>query len=440
MKDSNIKFSVKKALVATNPNDETFLLEYATIVIEDKKTGFFRPHPLTAFIKDKYSKKDFNYNTQATVAGNVVRFLNWLLIDNRNLYELESIQEMTIEHGVAFLQHMKHTEYNGKSRSRETLEKYDLYLTSFYSWLTSKGLIKGRTAEKVQENTYKNRFNDTITQSIFVGRDFSLPSNSLTRDEFKLEEFPHPKLITLFLEMTDNIAPDITIGIYMQIFGGLRRGEVVNILESELKIKGPNGIYSVGTKIGYKPYLWKRLKDSTKCNVKRNTNIFPFQSIQVIPSLWKPIYVNHMKLLDKYRKVNKYGALFIDRNGNPMSGAVYEKRFANVKKAFLKYVQLNMPEYYSLLINMSWGTHIGRGTYTNLMARIVTSQSELAILRANTTLEAAIVYLSKHNIRKEIQQGLEQMYRETIEKEKQFDDNLIEEINERSNVSKLLAL
>lgn len=55
-----IKFSVKKASVDL---DLDYKVEYATIVVEDTKTNFFKVHPATNFIKHHYGKTDHNYNT-----------------------------------------------------------------------------------------------------------------------------------------------------------------------------------------------------------------------------------------------------------------------------------------------------------------------------------------------------------------------------------------
>lgn len=438
--DKKVRFTVKKALVALNEEDPDYKVEYATIVVTDKEGKFFKVHPITEFIKTCYAKSDFNYGTQVAAASHIVRFLNWLLVEKKDIYKIFHFEEITLQHGVDFLTHLKTTKYRDRARSKLTLEKYDMYITHFYSWLVSKKIIKGRTAEVVEERTYKAKNNQIVTKSIFVGNGFSLPSTSIGRDELTLEEFPHPRLITMFFETADDIAPDIVLGIYLQIFGGLRRGEVVNVIRRNLTLKGPKGIKGVTVKIGYKPHLWRRLKDPKKCNVKRDAQIFPVQPIQIISSLWKPIYEQHMKHLEKYSKVNKVGALFVDKDGNPMSGAVYENRFKKVKEAFLKRVKDDkyMKSYYAHLVGKSWCTHIGRRIYTNLMAKIVKSPSELAILRADKNLETALIYLSKQAVRREIQDGLQAMYESALEEGRSFEEDFVGGITDTINNSELL--
>lgn len=433
-----LKFSVKKANVDIGHN---YRVEYATIVVEDTKTKFFRVHPATNFIKQRYGKTDHNYNTQKRAADVIVQFLNWLIIDHYNVYQISSLRQLTLSHGIDFLNHLKSNKYirnkdgQGLYRSRGTLEHADMYLKYFFKFLNDKKIIQGQLAEIIDGNTYKAKNNRFTVGSIFIGNGFSLPAKNITRNELKLEHFPHPRLITLFLEIAELVAPEISFGIYLQFFGGLRRGEVVNVLRSDLRESGPNGEHSLSVRIGYKPYLWERLKDISSCSVKRDTNIFPVQPIQVIPSISVPLLKSLKERLKSLQYANKYNVLFMDNDGNPMSGDTYDERFNKVKRKFLIVVKNQMPSYYSLLSSNSWGTHIGRRIYTNAMAKIVKSPAELAILRGDKSLESALVYMSKEAIREEIQEGLQQMYKESIKADDSFDEEIVLNIAQHYNDS-----
>ena len=435
--NEDIKFSVKKASVDL---DLDYKIEYATIVVEDTKTNFFKLHPATNFIKHRYGKTDHNYNTQKRAADVIVQFLNWLIIDNYEVYKINSLKELTLSHGIDFLTHIKTTTYTkkkgekGRYRSRGTLEHADLYLKYFFKFLKDKKIIQGRLAVIIDENTYNNKNSRETIGSLFIGNGFSLPAKNVTRYELRLEHFPHNRLITLLLEVADLVAPEIAFGIYLQIFGGLRRGEVVNVLRSDLREIGPNGEFGLSVRIGYKPHLWERLNDISSCSVKRDTKIFPIQPIQVIPGTSTTLLKNLKKRLGNLQKINKHNALFIDNDGNPMSGDTYDSRFNKVKKEFLNTVKNHMPAYYSLLSSNSWGTHIGRRIYTNTMAKVVKSPAELALLRGDKNLETALVYMSKEAILVEIQDGLQEMYKESIHTNNNLDEetlNLSQQYNDR---------
>ena len=436
MNNTEVRFAVKKALVQLG---EGYKLEYATIIIQKndglRKKGEkqFIVHPVTDFIRQRYSKYDYNYNTQKTAAIWIVQFLNWLLIDNYEKYKICSFKELEIYHGVDFLNYLKMTpieagkKNGGKLRGRSTLDKAHLYISEFYEFLSGKKVLNEHTREQVQDK-----------KDLFIGMGFSFPGKSLERHELKLEHFPHNRLVTLFLETAQAVAPDIAFGVYLQIFGGLRRGEVVNVLRKDLKLSGSYGSEGISVKIGYKPELWTRLKDVSKCKVKRDTSIFPVQFIQIIPPIVEPLVEELFDRLERRKKINYANALFIDEQGNPMSGAVYEERFLAIKNVFLDRVKNEYPVYYNLLKEKPWSTHIGRGIYTNLIARLVKSPAELALLRADKTLEAALVYLSKQAIRKEIQEGLQSMYDDCYHERKLEVNNF--DIGNMVNLSQSLNL
>jgi len=427
--NDGIKFSVKKAYVDIGQN---YQVEYATIVVEDTVTKFFRVHPVSSFVKRLYGKTDHNYNSQKRAADVVVQFLNWLVIENYDLYKVDSLTKLTLSHGIDYLNFLKTNKYIRKKdgperyRTRGTLKHADLYLNLFYKFLKDINIIQGHLAKLINEYTYKGKNNKLMVSSIFIGNGFSLPARNITRDELKLEHFPHQRLIILLLETADLVAPEIAFGIYLQIFGGLRRGEVVNVLRQDLIESGPYGQHGLAVRIGYKPYLWERLKDISTCSVKRDTTIFPIQPIQVIPNISVHLLKSLKQRLETNKKSNYYNALFIDNEGNPMSGSTYEDRFLKVKRNFIKEVKNQMPTYHSLLTSKSWGTHIGRRIYTNLMSKVVKSPAELAILRGDKSLESSLVYMSKEAIREEIQEGLQHMFSMRIESKESLDEDVFE--------------
>ena len=143
--NKEIKFSVKKANIDIGNN---YRVEYATIVVEDTKTKFFRVHPSTNFIKQRYGKTDHNYNSQKRAADVIVQFLNWLIIDQYNVYQIKSLKQLTLSHGIDFLNHLKTTKYKRKKdeqgvyRSRGTLEHAGMYLRYFFKFLKDKKSFK----------------------------------------------------------------------------------------------------------------------------------------------------------------------------------------------------------------------------------------------------------------------------------------------------------
>lgn len=406
-------FSVKKAYVKKpNGNDE----ELATIVVVDKSDGFFIPHPVTDFIKIMYAS-DCNYNTQKTAAETIKKFLNWLIIDNFNIYKLKSFEHLQIKHGVDYLNYLKDV----KGLSRNSIKSADRYLVNFYQFLSKRKILELDILDDINFNIVNNK---KTYKSPFIGNGVTLPTRKFKEE--KITMFPDKKLITLFIDVALEVAPEIALGIYMQMFGGLRRGEIVNLTLSDLKMKGPYASEGLIVEIKDRPYLFSHLRDTSKEQVK-NPRVQPIQFTNYLPHLCK-------EMMDRYQlsmSKNEANAIFLDNNHKPMSGAVYEKRFSKVKKAFLKELEkMNSPHFYYLKRH-SWGTHIGRGIYTNLMASIVKSPSELAILRGDKSLTASLEYMSMRQVKNEVQDGLNEMFENGEFNSKELYDNERIDISER---------
>lgn len=388
--NKHYKFVVRKATVTKRQDIE----ELATIALLDIRNGFCLPHPITDFIKSVYADGN-NYNTQKAPAEEIKRFLNWLLIENYEIYQLYNLEELGFHHGVDYLNHLK----NVRKLQRATVKTANRYLTAFYDFLHKRKILP----EHMNLKSIDDRSGKRILISPFLEHGATLPPKRLKED--KIVEFPDQRLITYFLEVAEQVAPDIAFGIYLQMFGGLRKGEVVNLTLSSLRPQGPFARQGLTVVIQYRPELFIHLKDTSKMQVK-NERVQPIQIVDYLPRLYEKATLR----LQEFHETNPHYALFVDNDGKPMSGAVYENRFSKVKKHFFKELaKINSP-HLAYLKSVSWETHIGRGIYTNLMAPIVSSAHELAVLRGDKSLESALSYMSKLRIKKEVQQGLEDMF------------------------------
>src|SRR5699024_12821140 len=114
------------------------------------------------------------------------------------------------------------------------------------------------------------------------------------------------KLIYEFIEEARRVSPDIAFGIALQIFAGLRRGEVVNLTTATVPtdfLSGSNYIAILDNQ--YR--LFKHLKSTIKEQVNK-----PRLQPVLLSSYLREIYVIHMKMNDKVKKVNPYDFLFVN--------------------------------------------------------------------------------------------------------------------------------
>jgi rRNA maturation endonuclease Nob1 len=83
--------------------------------------------------------------------------------------------------------------------------------------------------------------------------------------------------------------------------------------------------------------------------------------------------------------------------------------------------------------------------YTNLMATMVRTPMELALLRGDSSLTSSITYMSKLRVINEVQQGLEDMYTEWRKEEAEYKETYsnpksIESNSKRNEISQDLKI
>lgn len=202
----------------------------------------------------------------------------------------------------------------------------------------------------------------------------------------------------LFLKVSEKYAPDITFGIALQICGGLRRGEVVNLtldsVNSKRRTSNDTSRMELFVENKSEELFSDRPDvDMTKCQPKK-------QRKQIAYNFDNNLYEYYRKHLEFRNNIlaktaNNTIALFIDEEGNAMDGVTYEKRWNTVKRRFLKELEKNTYAEYIRLVKGIWGTHIGRGIFTNLCLTygFAKTARELANLRGDDGTESSQPYI-----------------------------------------------
>lgn len=198
------------------------------------------------------------------------------------------------------------------------------------------------------------------------------------------EEFILP-----FLETVIQVANPIALGVYCQLFGGLRQGELVNIQRNDVTSIGTFGQEGLVIKLRKRNLRLDIIDSSGSAGVKKERNqiIFPISD-------WLHILYKHH--LENYKSKDGSDALFVNRDGKAMSGRGYRYYFEKAKEAFLnvlknssepseKVAALKLREY-------KWSTHIGRGIFTNLLAEEAQNPYDIALPRGDSNLSSSMVY------------------------------------------------
>ncbi|MES5954577.1 site-specific integrase [Bacillus fungorum] len=367
--------------------------QHATLAIKTSITKQPVMHPLTDFIFSKWKHK--SYNTMKIHTQNLAVFLNFLLKKQKG-YKLYSLKHLHFEHAISFLNNLT---LEGKSRA--TVLSYRRTIKEFFIYLSKNNLISNIPISNAYLISSKNSTSDYINahlESIIV------PSSEKKNIEHDL---PHIYILR-FLEIVFEVATPIALGVYMQIFGGLRCGEVVNIRKSDIKLIGPYGQDGLLLNIQNNMNRTDIKDGSGSSYVKKPRD----QLVLGFRDWLKQLYILHYQ---QYIKNSNINAIFINKTGMPMTGASYRYYFKKAKLAFINYLKSSQDPNDKIasisLSNTDWSTHIGRGIFTNMLAEVAKNPQDVALLRGDDNISSSLDYMANtKRMKTNLEHYLNQLY------------------------------
>lgn len=368
--------------------------KFAVIALKNLATGTHIIHPLTDFILTYWQARKFNTQKKHTL--NTVKFLNYVLF-NRHSIKVHAMSDLNFAHVNKYLNSL-----TAEGQSRGSVKDSERTLTHFYLWLIDKGvssLDRNRFIKK--ENQHGKSYYESPFQVVY-------PEHSPPNVE---HSFPI-RYIPLLIEIAILVARPIALGIYIQLFGGLRVGEVVNLKRTQLKRRIANGDFLFEVK---DQNFRTDLKDSSgSSHVKRPRN----QRVLQIREWGESLFNDHIELFGAGSKTN---ALFVNRDGKAMSGRSYRQYFDKLKRYFIEYLKTYGDSDDKLIAHhlsmMSWSTHIGRGTFTNMLAEVAENPYDIAFPRGDKSLLSSLSYISRtERLRKKLEDKFHSMHETYIPK------------------------
>lgn len=384
-----------------------------TIGVQNKKNGIIVPHPITHFIKENYEFKGKSISAQINPARKIVGLLNFIneqIIIGKPDYQIlheKGFRGLQLKHGAQYITHCSERKL-AYDYVRGSIERY---LIHFYNYLKNMELID----EEIVFDTYISKKGEEVIISPFLDPtlDTQYPSTDRVIKN-KLKDFgdipeKRNKLVYEFIEEARKVMPDIAFGIALQFFGGLRRGEVVNLTAGSIPTDFLSGSNYVAV-LDNQHILFRHLQNTTKEQVKR-ARMQP-----ILPSLYlKELYDAHIKMNMKIKKMNPH-AFFVDSKGRTISGGTYEKKFGRVKETYLERLNSTQGRYsdWNMLRESIWGTHIGRGVFTNFLYNRGLDDKQMAIARGDRSTESAKEYIDYRNAISNFQMAIETLSSEEI--------------------------
>jgi len=363
--------------------------QFAAIGLKNLAAGTHIIHPLTDFIIQNWQSR--KYNTQKKHALNVVKFMNYIL-KNRQELHIKDLADLKLSDGSTYLNSLTST-----GQIRDTVKDSERTLTYFYLWLIDKNVINNISKKQFRKKETLQGFSYYVSPFQVI-----YPESSSNNVE---HSFPI-KYIPLLLEIAIIEVKPIALGLYFQLFGGLRVGEVVNLKRTQVKKRIVNGDFLFELK---DQHFRSDIKDGSGGSYvkrKRHQRIFQIKD-------WGEILFNdHIQL---YNPTDGTNALFVNRDGKAMSGRSYRQYFDKLKRCFLEYLKLYGDSEDKLVAHhlsiMSWSTHIGRGTFTNMLAEEAENPYDIAFPRGDKSLLSSLTYMSRtERLRKKLEQKFNNMH------------------------------
>ncbi|ASJ54549.1 hypothetical protein BP422_13860 [Brevibacillus formosus] len=398
-KRHSVRFGVKSVTINfafKNSSQGNMPKKHAVIVLKNLQNQKEIIHPVTDFILSRW--KGRAYNTQRTHANNVMMFLNYVLLDNRKHFKVTSLEKLELSHGSSFLNDLTRS-----GKSRVTVKSAERTLTEFFVFLSKKGIVDIAPDEFKKSSMYYDA-RKSYTLSPFDG--VILPGRSKKSNTAHMipEEYILP-----FLELAVQVANPIALGVYMQFFGGIRVGGLVNIRRSNITTIGAYGENGLVIKLDTQ-MLRQDISDTSGSSfVKkpRKQYVFPIQD-------WLSIL--YKKHLENYKPKDGSDALFINRDGKAMTGRTYRDYFTKLKRKFLEQLRKssnpNDKMWALKLESMKWSTHLGRGVFTNLLSEEAANPYDIALPRGDDSLVSAMAYQGNTMRMKEnLERRMDEMYK-----------------------------
>lgn len=427
----NYEFVVKQKKINEIMKGKPISSDKTFLCIKDKITGIIYPHPLSNFIKSELERKSLALTTQRNYAEEIKKFLNFILEciedEDETFLHLEEggIYGLELQHGARYISFLTHRVKMGQISSTQVF-RTERILVRFYRWLNEQNITKENVQYREEIKIVKGE-KRTIIISPFdnfeLGTEYpnKRESTQAIKDR-KLHDFGNGRLdlVNLFIRVAEIEAPDIALGIAFQCYGGVRRGEVVNLLRSSVKEPNKNGSGEFTLNIQDN---WKKIFPDKELTVSEQVKKERIQAIFKVPivlELYKKHKENLMRLERRGKIKNKHALFSSMHTGKPITGMAYWERFTKVKDKFLEILEPNEKDY-QFLTSKSWSTHIGRGIYTNMLVFLLGwSASQVTVARGDIDIQSAQSYIEEQNVKKQTEEAVEIIARATIQANRQY--------------------
>lgn len=346
------------------------------------------------------------------VARTICGFINYLYEQveigdsaNFNILKEEGLYGLNHGHLASYINYISNK--TNKKISYETVKDKENYLIKFYSFLYNRGITdkKAKINKKLVKSSDSYKRGHYVEISPFDETDeYTIKYPHKSKEASKILKDMDEDVWNRFLEFAEDKYPNIALGVAFQCMGGLRMGEVINLSVDSLEVCKSQLHIKVEIEDREAEFFRDRGVNELKSQVKKNRfnqPVFDFNG-----NLFN-LLDKHLKNLANNTKVKNTSALFVNDDGNPMTGESYYYYFTKLKNDFLEYLEdEGFASLSKKLRKYKWSSHIGRHIFTNYLIKIGAVSDAtgdpvakyLMVLRGDSNEQSSSVYIDMKTV------------------------------------------
>ena len=345
----------------------------------------------------------------------IILFLNYIFyecdkpIDKIQDLDYKLIKQFLNKHAIGQLNSQK-----GKSLSSASIKKCGKAVMMFVYWLKYHRLNNGKTLglTKIHKDDFvigtkkikqKSKTNSAYTIEKEIKYIESPPEIQTDTGETKDKAVELTLYgVKVLIDLSKKYAPNITFGIILGAFAGLRQGEVVQMHRGRI-----GDISDIATSIEYGAKI-DLLRIAPIAHNSKDTGAIKKKRMQPIYEPFLPIvstaYNQHMdRLKNKGLNNHLYGALFFNSRNGVMKQKTFSNTFKKITDKFIEFIiaealkdNIYAKKEYSLLerYNFNVTFHSLRYFYTHMLETLETNPFQVMYYRGDKEVTSQNTYRS----------------------------------------------
>ena len=386
---NDIRFEHKELTVI---EEDDIVRHFMFIVLRNKKTKKMRTTGYSLyFFKSLESNSLETLEYHATI---ITLFLNYIFIDKYEEFQMKDISQFKIEYGNQFLRDYSQGKIGNELKTKQAVNKAKNIINKFIRFIYMKEKTKMlfiNDRDFLGVNTTKRSVKGKERKGDSSPSIFSVvPKNT---EPPKRVKSLSSRVFQEMLYVCDIHYPMMKLGLCLQAFGGLRRGEVCNVslFNTSFHYNGKDlGWFIINLK--EKRKMREDGKDVGGIKKKREQPIHP-----TFLSMFQQVYDQHMELIKGIN--DPYGAIFLNDDNVAMTKDTYAEYFQKIMlltiERLSKYPDFRSNSEMRMLMNGMVNTHVLRHFFSQFIAKIKLTRNpaEVAYWRGDSSLDTAITYL-----------------------------------------------